>query len=136
MGMKAVIRVLIADDNLAVRRSLMLLLGSTPGIEPVGQAAHGQQALELCETLRPDILVLDLNMPGPGGIETMRRIREACPWVSVLVLTGSTDRSLLNDALQAGASACLTKDTTGERLLAAIRGAASAAADNDSVITA
>ncbi len=122
--MKTAIRVLIADDNLAVRRSLMLLLGSTPGMELVGQASHGQQAVDLCEAVLPDVLVLDLNMPGMSGIDILRRIQQTCPQVRVLVLTGSTDRNLLRDALEAGASTCFMKDVSGDQLLVAIRMAA------------
>ena len=106
----APIRVLAADDQRVVREGLALLLSLLPGVEVAGTAANGEEALALAAELKPEVVLMDLRMPGIGGVEATRRLRAADPSVSVIVLTTyADDRSVLS-ALQAGAVGYLTKD--------------------------
>lgn len=106
----APIRVLAVDDQRVVREGLALLLSLLPGVEVAGTAADGEEALALAAELKPDVVLMDLRMPGIGGAEATRRLRAADPSVTVIVLTTyADDRSVLT-ALQAGAVGYLTKD--------------------------
>jgi DNA-binding NarL/FixJ family response regulator len=104
------IRVLVADDQRVVREGLGTLLGLITGIEVVGTAADGNEALALAIKLRPDVVLMDLRMPRCDGIEATRRLREHDAGVKVLVLTTYTDDRSVIDALRAGARGYLTKD--------------------------
>ncbi|MER5928834.1 response regulator transcription factor [Streptomyces sp. NPDC002054] len=117
------IRVLLADDQALVRAAFALLLDSAPGMEVVGQAGTGAEAVELARSARADVVVMDIRMPEMDGIEATRRIAadEDLAGVRVLVLTTyDTDEHVL-EALRAGASGFLVKDTEPADLLAAIR---------------
>jgi DNA-binding NarL/FixJ family response regulator len=104
------IRVLVADDQRVVREGLALVLGLMPGVEVVGAAGDGSEAVSLAEQLEPDIVLMDLRMPRCDGVEATRRLRARWPGIRVIVLTTySDDRSVL-DALRAGARGYLTKD--------------------------
>jgi DNA-binding NarL/FixJ family response regulator len=117
----APIRVLLADDQRVVREGLTMVLGLLPGVEVVGAAADGNEAVALAEDLRPDVVLMDLRMPRCDGVEATRLVRERVPGTRVVVLTTySDDRSVL-DALRAGARGYLTKDAGGTEIRDALR---------------
>ncbi|HST67683.1 MAG TPA: response regulator transcription factor [Mycobacteriales bacterium] len=119
--MTAPIRVLIADDQRVVREGLGMVLGLLPDVTVVGAASDGQEAVELAEQLRPDVVLMDLRMPHCDGVEATRQLRGRVPGTRVVVLTTySDDRSVL-DALRAGARGYLTKDAGGAEIRAALR---------------
>ncbi len=113
-------RVLVADDQRVVRDGLATLLSFLPGIEVVGAAADGDEAVELVGRLSPDIVLMDLRMPRCDGVEATRRIRERYPQTEVVVLTTYTDDRSVIDALRAGARGFLTKDASAEEIGQAI----------------
>jgi DNA-binding NarL/FixJ family response regulator len=115
------IRVLIADDQWVVRDGLVLLLGLVDGIEVVGAAADGAEAVRLAEQLRPDVVLMDLDMPVLDGAEATAVLRERVPGAAVLVLTTYADELSIFPALRAGARGYLTKDTESEQVEAAVR---------------
>jgi len=119
--MRAVIRVFIADDHPIVRRGIRDLLETEPGIEVAGEAQNGQEAVDGVAHTVPDLVLMDLVMPGMDGIEATRRIREQHPAVRVLVLTSFATDDKVFPAIKAGASGYLIKDTGPEDLLRAIR---------------
>src|SRR5215472_17515448 len=122
-----VIRVMVVDDHLVVREGLRLILekaGKAKGIELVGDAADGAEALRLVEETQPDVVLMDLRMPGMDGIEAIERIRSAWPRIAVIILTTYNEDDLMLRGLQAGASGYLLKDVSRETLLRSIRGAA------------
>jgi DNA-binding NarL/FixJ family response regulator len=119
-----VIRVLIADDHAVVRAGLEQLLESAEDITVVGAAADGEQAASLAQEHHPDVALMDLSMPGIGGIEATRRIRAAEPAVHVVVLTSFSDRERILEALDAGALGYLLKDAEPDELLRGVRAAA------------
>ena len=119
------IRVLIADDQRAVREGLAMLVGLTDDIQVVGTAANGIEAVDRANELRPDVVLMDLRMPEMEGAEATRTIRTAQPDVHVLVLTTYADDDSLFPALQAGAHGYLTKDASAEEIERAIRAVAS-----------
>jgi DNA-binding NarL/FixJ family response regulator len=104
------IRVVVADDQRVVREGLGTLLGLITGIEVVGTAADGNEALALAIQLRPDVVLMDLRMPRCDGIEATRRLREHDAGIKILVLTTYADDRSVIDALRAGARGYLTKD--------------------------
>ncbi len=108
--MSTAIRVLVADDQRVVREGLATLLGLLTGVEVVGAAADGNQALALAIQLRPDVVLMDLRMPHCDGLEATRRLRDHDASIKVLVLTTYTDDRSVIDALRAGARGYLTKD--------------------------
>lgn len=113
-------RVLIADDHAVVRAGLRALVKGDPGLELVGEASGGLEALQLAETLRPDILVLDLSMPDLDGIQVTRQIRSSLPEARVLILTVHEDETLAREALRAGASGYIIKQAAEAELISAI----------------
>jgi DNA-binding NarL/FixJ family response regulator len=115
------IRVLIADDQRVVRDGLIMLVGLIDGVEVVGSASDGIEAVERAESERPDVVLMDLRMLAMDGAEATRRIRAALPETQVLVLTTYADDQSLFPALQAGARGYLTKDASAEQIEAAIR---------------
>ena len=117
----ALIRVLVADDQRTVRDGLTMLVGLIDGVEVVGAACDGVEAVELAETHRPDVVLMDLRMPRMEGAEATRRIRAKLPDTPVLVLTTYADDESLFPALQAGARGYLTKDASAEEIEQAIR---------------
>lgn len=117
----APIRVLIADDQWVVRDGLVLLLGIMDGVEVVGTARDGAEAVHLAERLRPDIVLMDLGMPVLDGTEATAMLRERLPECSVLVLTTYVDEESIFPALRAGARGYVTKDTSSEDVEAALR---------------
>lgn len=114
-------RVLIADDHTMVRESLVAVLVAGGDVEVVAQAADGIEALEKAEHTRPDIVVADLTMPRLGGLEVIRRLREKVPNARILVLTMHQEDEYVLQAVRAGASGYLVKDSAASELLAAVR---------------
>jgi DNA-binding NarL/FixJ family response regulator len=120
----APIRIVIADDQRVVRDGLAMLVGLIDGVEIVGMAADGLQALELARSERPDVVLMDLRMPNLDGAEATKRIGADLPATHVLVLTTYADDDSLFPALQAGARGYLTKDASAEEIERAIRAVA------------
>jgi DNA-binding NarL/FixJ family response regulator len=118
------IRVGVVDDHAIVRNGLVQLLGSDPELEVVGAAGDGEAAITLCVEQLPDVVLMDLSMPGMGGVEATRRIRDLAPSVQVVVLTSFVDRERVIDALDAGAIGYLLKDAEPEDLIRGVRAAA------------
>ena len=114
------IRVVVADDQRVVREGLGTLLGLLAGIDVVGTAADGNEALALAIQLRPDVVLMDLRMPRCDGIEATRRLREHDAGIKVLVLTTYADDRSVIDALRAGARGYLTKDAGAAEIRAAL----------------
>jgi two-component system, NarL family, response regulator LiaR len=118
------VRVMIVDDHAVVREGLRNFLGMLPGIELVGEAASGAEALALAGKARPTVVLMDLVMPQMDGIEATRRLHEEMPDVKVIVLTSFSDDNKLFPALRAGAAAYLLKDVGPRELAEAIHAAA------------
>jgi DNA-binding NarL/FixJ family response regulator len=114
------IRVVVADDFPLVREAIANAIGRDPGIDVVGRAADGAEALRMVAELEPDVLVLDLHMPDCGGIGVLERLREMETRTRVLVMTASESPESLIDAVNAGAQGYLTKRSTGEELRQAV----------------
>ncbi|MBZ4318182.1 response regulator transcription factor [Streptomyces huiliensis] len=117
----APIRVLVADDQRVTREGLMLLIGLNEGMEVVGGAADGAEAVALAHEHRPDVVLMDLAMPGTDGLAATRTLREQAPGIAVLVLTTYADDSSVFPALRAGAKGYLTKDAGADEIERAIR---------------
>lgn len=115
------IRILLADDHAVLRAGLQALLEAEPDMEVVGQAATGEEAIEQAHSLRPDVIVMDISMPGVGGLDATRRITALNPDVRVLVLTVHGEEEYLFSVLDAGGSGFLTKSSADRDLVAAIR---------------
>ena len=117
------IRVLIVDDHAMVRRGLAAFLKAKPDLLLVGEASNGGEAISLCERLQPDVVLMDLMMPGMGGAEATRMIVNRWPAVRVIALTSFGDKELVREALAAGALSYLLKNVSAEDLAEAIRAA-------------
>jgi DNA-binding NarL/FixJ family response regulator len=115
------IRVLIVDDHAVLRQSLRYLLEAQPGIEVVGEASNGREAVELAEKAQPDVVLMDTIMPGLNGIEATRQIRRRLPKVKVLMLTGYQEDEQVAGALKAGASGYVIKKSDLDELLLGIQ---------------
>ncbi|MEV0260627.1 response regulator transcription factor [Streptomyces sp. NPDC050617] len=116
-------RVVVVDDQAVVREGLMTLLDMMPGIDVVAGGANGEEGVAAVAETLPDAVLMDLSMPGMGGVEATRRIVAAHPDVAVVVLTTMADDQLILDALQAGARAYLTKDAGKTEIVRAIEAA-------------
>lgn len=114
-------RVLITDDHPVLRSGLRVLLAADPGLEVVGEAGTGEEALRLAEELRPDVVLLDIGMPGESGIETVRRLKAKLPALKVLFLTMHEEEGMLLEALNAGADGYLIKRADEAEIVQAIR---------------
>ncbi|WP_406455639.1 response regulator transcription factor [Streptomyces sp. NBC_00876] len=114
-------RVVVADDQSVVREGIVMLLGLLPGIEVVGSAKDGEEAVALVAELSPDVVLMDLRMPRCDGAEATRRIRRDFPGTQVVVLTTFADDDSLFPALRAGARGYLTKDAGGDEIVRAIQ---------------
>jgi DNA-binding NarL/FixJ family response regulator len=119
--MSALIRVLVAVDHSVVRRGLAMLLVARHGMQMVGEAVDGEDAIVKARQLRPDVIVMDLIMPKLDGIEAIRRIRDEEPAMRILLLTTFEEDSMVIEALSAGALGHLGKDSSTDELLHAIR---------------
>ena len=118
------LRILLADDHLLFRKGLVQLLAGQPDFEIVGEAADGLEAIELAQRLKPDLVLMDINMPRCDGIEATRRLKAQMPEVRVVMLTVSDDESDLATAVQHGADGYLLKDLMPEVLFQQLRGLA------------
>ncbi len=119
------IRVLIADDHAIVRQGLRQVLSLASELELVGEAKNGWEVIEQVRAGSLDLLLLDMNMPGPNGVELIKRVREEAPRLPILVLSMHGESQIAGRAIKAGASGYLTKDSEPESLIAAIRQVAS-----------
>ena len=119
------IRVLIADDHPLFRDGMRGLLGSLPDMEVVGEASSGEQAIELARELQPDVILMDIKMPGINGIEATREILHTSPRIGVLVVTMFEDDDSVFAAMRTGARGYLLKDSSGQEVGHAIRAVAS-----------
>jgi two-component system, NarL family, response regulator LiaR len=117
------IRVVIADDHALVRSGLQSILSLFDDIELIAQAESGAEAVRMCELTRPDVVLMDLVMPGVGGPAATAEILRRCPDTRVLALTSFSDEELIKDTLKAGAVGYLMKNVSGDQLAAAIRSA-------------
>lgn len=115
------IRVLIADDHAVLRSGLRMLINTQPDMEVVGEAADGQEALEKSLQEKPDILLMDITMPGGSGLKAIEGLRRECARTRVLILTMHDDVAYLRSALAAGASGYVVKKAADTELLSAIR---------------
>jgi NarL family two-component system response regulator LiaR len=117
------IRVMIVDDHGVVRRGLAAYLKNQDDLEVAGEARDGREALQVCEQVQPDVILMDLLMPELGGVAATRLIRKQWPRVQVIALTSFKEKDLVRDALQAGAISYLLKNVSGDDLAEAIRAA-------------
>jgi DNA-binding NarL/FixJ family response regulator len=118
------IGVVLVEDNDVFRQALELMLEVTPDIRVVAAVPDGESALEVCQRVVPDVVVVDYRLPGLDGVETTAALRSACPQSAVVVLTAAVGAGEVQALLDAGAVACLTKDQGLDDIVGAIRDAA------------
>lgn len=118
---QSTLRVLLADDHAAMRIGLSTFISGFPDLELVGEAHNGAEAVELCERLQPDVVLMDLVMPVMDGVAATEAIRRRFPHVQVIAVTSFEEPDLVQGALQAGAMGYLLKDVSAEKLAEAIR---------------
>ena len=118
------IKLLVADDHLIIRQGLRLILETEADFELVGEASDGAQALDLCKKLKPDVVLMDLRMPGMDGLTAIEKLRVTQPEIAVVILTTFNEDDLMFRGLQAGARGYLLKDTDRSALFDTIRAAA------------
>jgi len=123
MSPSAPIRVMLVDDHTMVRRGLATFLKVFDDLELAGEAANGEDAIQLCAQIRPEVVLMDMVMPDMDGVTATHAIRQQFPEVQVIALTSFKDRELVQDALQAGAIGYLLKDVSADELAQAIRAA-------------
>jgi two-component system, NarL family, response regulator LiaR len=121
MSEQSCIHVMIVDDHTVVRKGIVFSLLASEGITVLAEAGSGEEALRLCAVAQPDVVLMDVKMPGMGGIEAMRALHDAYPQVHVIALTSFEDADLVQEALAAGAIAYLLKDIPLDELVKAIR---------------
>lgn len=130
------LRIVVADDQRAVREALATLLDAEPGLEVVGLAADGEEAVELAHRFSPDVVLMDLRMPNVDGVVATQRLATELPDVKVVVLTTFADDSSVLAALEAGALGFLTKDAGRDQIALAVRSAAAGQAVLDPSVQA
>lgn len=114
------IRILIADDHPVVRKGIKALLDTEPGLEVVGEATDGEQAVTKTRTLKPDVILMDLSMPRKDGVQAITEIREEIPEAKILVLTSFAEDKTIIAAIEAGALGYLLKDSSPQDLIQAV----------------
>ena len=114
-------RLLVVDDHAFMRAGTKAVLSMQPGFEVIGEAEDGEEAIARCRELRPDLVLMDISMPGMDGIEATRRVKAEFPETSVLVLTAHADQDILLDAVKAGAAGYVLKDSKPARVVEAVR---------------
>ena len=124
MAEKKPIRVLLVDDHAVVRSGLSAFLLAFDDLELAGEAGSGEEAVKVCTDLKPDVVLMDLSMPGMGGVEATKQVLAKCPGSHVIVLTSFKEKDMVEGALKAGALSYLLKNVTADELASAIRGAA------------
>src|SRR3954451_6237664 len=122
-----ILKILLADDHAIVRQGVKALIGTQPDMEVIGEAEDGATALQKATELKPDVVVIDLSMPGLNGAQATEQIRRACPNIKVLALTVHEDRGYFRRLLEAGASGYALKQAPADQLYNAIRIVASGA---------
>ena len=127
-------RVLIADDHDLVRDGFHRMLANEPDLEVVGEASNGQDTIELCRSLRPDLVLMDVRMPGTDGLAATRTIKEELPSTSVLIVTTYDNPDYLFEAVVAGAAGYVLKDTRKRKLIEVIRRVLNGEANLDSEV--
>lgn len=115
------IRLLIADDHALVRSGLRSMLQREPGIEVVGEACNGREAIELCRSLVPNLVLMDVRMPEMDGLEATRAIKHECPETGVLMVTMHECGDYMLEATKAGATGYVLKDAARDELVGAVR---------------
>lgn len=120
------IDVVLVEDNDVFREALELMLSVTPDVRVVASVPDGRSALEVCQALEPDVVLMDYRLPELDGVETTAGVRTVCPGASVVVLTAGVETGELAALYDAGAVACLTKDSDLNEIVSAIREAAAA----------
>ena len=120
----SLIRVLLADDFPIVRSGIRNILEKNPQFEVVGEATNGPEALALAQQLNPDVLILDMELPSISGIDVARELRETCPNVRILALSGHDDRHYIQEVLDLGAYGYLIKDEAQDNIVEAVLGVA------------
>ena len=118
------IRIVIADDHLIVRQGLKLILETEDGLELAGEASDGAEAIQRCTELKPDVVLMDLRMPGMDGLTAIEHLHIEQPQIAVVILTTFNEDELMLRGLRAGAKGYLLKDTDRQTLFSAIRAAA------------
>lgn len=121
--MEESIRILIADDHLIIRQGLRLILETQNGFELVGEASDGAEAIRLCAELKPEVVLMDLRMPGMDGLTAIDHLRTEQPGIAVVILTTFNEDDLMMRGLRAGAKGYLLKDTDRETLFNTLRAA-------------
>lgn len=114
-------RILLADDHAILRSGLRYMLSSQEDLEIVGEASTGVETLKLCEMIQPDLVLLDVSMPGMGGLDVLPSLRRLAPSTKILVLTMHDDKHYMNQALKNGASGYVLKKAADTELITAIR---------------
>jgi DNA-binding NarL/FixJ family response regulator len=132
----APIRVVLADDHAVVRQGLKLLIDSESDLTVIAEAGDGQAAVEQAVALQPDVIVLDISMPGMNGLAATKTLKKVLPRAAIVTLTRHTDDAYLQELLRAGVSAYVLKQSAPRELLHAIRAAASGGQYVDSTLTA
>jgi DNA-binding NarL/FixJ family response regulator len=130
------IRILLADDHVTVRHGLKLFIDGQPDMTVVGEASDGNAAVQGAVALKPDVIVMDISMPGMNGLVATRKLKELQPGVAIVTLTRHADDGYLQELLRAGASAYVLKQSAPAELLQAIRAAAAGGQYLDSALTA
>jgi two-component system response regulator NreC len=122
--MSAKLRILLADDHETVREGLRMILNAQPDMQVVGMAGDGREAIAQCEKITPDVVIMDISMPGLNGLAATLQLTERCPAAKVLTLTRHADNSYLQQLMRAGAAGYVLKQSRPAELLHAIRAVA------------
>lgn len=133
--MSSFLRIVLADDHVTVRQGLKLLIDSQPDMKVVGEANDGNEALKHAQALKPDVIVMDISMPGTNGLVATRTLKRLHPAVAVVALTRHEDDAYLQELLRAGASGYVLKQSASVEFLQAIRAAAVGGVYLDSTMT-
>ncbi len=116
-----IIKIIIVDDHAMVRRGLRQMLSMEPSFEIIGEAEHGDDVIEKVLTLKPDVVLMDINLPGKNGIDLTYELRQRASMIKILALTADGDQSHLSQMIKAGASGYILKDASSETLYEAIK---------------
>jgi DNA-binding NarL/FixJ family response regulator len=133
---KSILRILLADDHVTVRHGLKLLIDSQPDMKVVAEASDGEAAVQHAVALKPNVIVMDISMPGVNGLAATRMLRKVQPSAAIVTLTRHSDDAYLQELLRAGVSGYVLKQSAPTELLQAIRAAAAGGQYLDSTLTA